>query len=263
MTRWCNPLIFSPSPSKYSPVIASHTAVSFCHQTATLLGAMANAVLLMKLLKCQGQNIGAAQSSQLGHSGHWLWFGWLDAFALTNARCARREIVASHFLSVWIYPAAAHKSGYILAHLVQQRLLPSMRVSAEAYQWKQLFYSNEIMLLCTFHFIVSAFIIPPADYPWLPYIKQIWTNMSLICSRLRWWKGLVKCGFLCLPCPRSTAEQDLLFDKRAWACQGPNECLSPLTSVSTLVRPPEHSFGGRRALLLPTWAATSSFLHYA
>ena len=41
--------------------------------------------------------------------------GWLDAFALTIARCAQSERVSSHPAPVWIYPTVAHKWGYISA----------------------------------------------------------------------------------------------------------------------------------------------------
>lgn len=71
-------------------------------------------------------------------------------------------------------------------------------------------------------------------------------------------KGLRQVCFMWPLCTRSTAELDLLFDKGAWACQGPYRCPSPLTSLSTLIGPQEYCFGGKGTLLLPTWTAVSS-----
>lgn len=214
-------------------------------QTLTLLAAQTNAVLLMMLLKCQGHSISEALSTRLGCSGHWLCFDWLDAFALTNARC---ETVASAFLSVWICLTAAHKSGYISARLVQQSLLSSTTALASA----------------VFSPMKPRYCVPFISLPLPPSFResrlpsapghQTKLNKHAFNSHLSpVIKGLVKFHVSALLQVHCWAGFGIW-----WRSVGPLWTSQPINFSVHPRRAPEHSFGGGGTSLPPTWTAASS-----
>lgn len=153
---------------------------------------------------------------------------------------------------MWIYPTAANKSGYISGRLVQQPFITIHKSVNRGLPMKTAVFIPVKSVYCVpFISLPRPSLFLEARLP-LAAIHQTKPNKHAFNLHLS--PGIkalvvVKCVSRVSLVPAPLPSRICYLIKGMWACEAFHECPSPLTSVSTLVRPPEHRFRDRGILI--------------